>query len=311
MSPLPGRLNYHHLHYFWAVAREGSLTRAAKDLNVAQSALSTQIRQLETQLGQPLFERRGRRRVLTEAGRIALGYADTIVAAGNELLATLREGRRQARQVLRIGAVATLSRNFQRAFLAPFVGQPDVELVLQSGSLAEHLMRLEAHTLDLVLSNRRVQEDAETGWRCRRIARQQVSVIGPPRPGARFRFPEDLGGVPLLLPSRDSEIRTSFDLLCEQYGLRPIIAAEVDDMAMLRLLARDSGAVALVPAVVVRDELGSGLLEEYAVVPNLHEEFFAISMRRQFQHPLVADLLDRAGQDVLGEGESAGGTSES
>jgi LysR family transcriptional regulator, transcriptional activator of nhaA len=303
MPPLHARLNYHHLHYFWAVAREGSLTRAAKHLNVAQSALSTQIRQLETQLGQELFVRQGRGLALTEAGRIALGYADTIVSAGTELLATLREGRRETRQVLRVGAVATLSRNFQRGFLAPLVGQPDVELVLHSGSLAEHLVRLEAHTLDLVLSNRRVQEDAETGWRCRRIARQQVSVIGPPREGVPFRFPEDLAQVPLVLPSRDSEIRSAFDVLCEQYGLRVSIAAEVDDMAMLRLLARDSGAVALVPAVVVRDELRSGVLEEYAVVPNLYEEFYAISMRRQFQHPLVAPLLERAEVEVLAIGE--------
>lgn len=303
MPPLHARLNYHHLHYFWAVAREGSLTRAAKHLNVAQSALSTQIRQLETQLGQELFVRQGRGLALTEAGRIALGYADTIVSAGTELLATLREGRRETRQVLRVGAVATLSRNFQRGFLAPLVGQPDVELVLHSGSLAEHLVRLEAHTLDLVLSNRRVQEDAETGWRCRRIARQQVSVIGPPRGGVPFRFPDDLAQVPLVLPSRDSEIRSAFDVLCEQYGLRVSIAAEVDDMAMLRLLARDSGAVALVPAVVVRDELRSGVLEEYAVVPNLYEEFYAISMRRQFQHPLVAPLLERAEVEVLAIGE--------
>lgn len=303
MPPLHARLNYHHLHYFWAVAREGSLTRAARDLNVAQSALSTQIRQLETQLGQELFVRQGRGLALTEAGRIALGYADTIVSAGAELLATLREGRRETRQVLRVGAVATLSRNFQRGFLAPLVGQPDVELVLHSGSLAEHLVRLEAHTLDLVLSNRRVQEDAETGWRCRRIARQQVSVIGPPRDGVPFRFPEDLAHVSLVLPSRDSDIRSAFDVLCEQYGLRLSIAAEVDDMAMLRLLARDSGAVALVPAVVVRDELRAGILEEYAVVPNLYEEFYAISMRRQFQHPLVAPLLERAEVEVLAIGE--------
>jgi LysR family transcriptional activator of nhaA len=103
---------------------------------VAQSALSTQIRQLEAQLGQALFARQGRTLVLTEAGRIALAYADTIVGAGNELVATLREGRRRERQVLRVGAVATLSRNFQRGFLAPLVGQPDVELVLQSAPSA-------------------------------------------------------------------------------------------------------------------------------------------------------------------------------
>ncbi len=292
-------LNYHHLRYFRAVAREGNLTRAAKHLRVAQSALSTQIRQLEAQLGRALFARQGRSLVLTEAGRIALDYADTIVGAGNELVATLREGRRQQRQVLRVGAVATLSRNFQRGFLAPLVGQPDVGLVLHSGSLGELLARLEAHTLDIVLSNRRVQEDAETAWRCRRIARQQVSLVGPPRHGVPFGFPEDLAHVALVLPSRDSEIRGAFDVLCEQYALRVTIAAEVDDMAMLRLLARDSAAVALVPAVVVLDELRAGVLEEYAAVPNLYEEFYAITVRRQYQHPLVPPLLDRAAAAVL------------
>ncbi len=293
------QLNFHHLRYFRAVAREGNLTRAAAHLNVAQSAVSTQIRQLEAHLGQALFVRQGRTLVLTEAGRIALAYADTIVGAGNELVATLREGRREERQVLRIGAVATLSRNFQRGFLAPVVGREDVELVLHSGSLAELLGRLSAHTLDLVLSNRRVQEDAGTAWRCRRIARQQVSLVGPPRRGAPFRFPADLAEAPLILPGRDSEIRGAFDAICEQHGIRVAVAAEVDDMAMLRLLARDSAAVALVPAVVVVDELRSGVLEEYAAVPNLYEAFYAISVRRQYQHPLVRPLLEEAARSVL------------
>ena len=290
------RLNYHHLQYFRAVAHTGNLTRAAEQLHVAPSALSTQIRQLEAQLGQPLFTRQGKTLVLTEAGRIALGYADTIAEAGSELVATLREGKRREREVLRVGAVATLSRNFQRGFLAPLVGQPDVELVLHSGSLRELLARLEAHTLDLVLSNRRVQEDAGTAWRCQRIARQQVSLVGPPRSATvgAFRYPEDLATTPVLLPSRDSDIRHSFDLLCEQLGIRVNVAAEVDDMAMLRLLARDSDAVALVPAVVVIDELRSGVLAEYAAVPGVWEEFYAISVRRQWQHPLVGGLLERA-----------------
>lgn len=299
MKAQTSQLNYHHLLYFWAVANEGNLTRAARRLRVAQSALSTQIRQLEDALGQPLFDRQGRSLVLTEAGRIALGYAETIAAAGNELVATLREGRREARQVLRVGAVATLSRNFQRGFLGPLVGRPEVELVVHSGSLGELLPRLEAHTLDLVLSNRRVQEDARAPWRCRRIARQQVSLVGPPRDGVPFRFPADLADTPVVLPSRDSEIRTAFEVICEQHGLRLSVAAEVDDMAMLRLLARDSAAVALLPAVVVHDELLAGTLEEYAMVPDLHENFYAITVPRRFEHPLLPPLLARAGEAVL------------
>jgi LysR family transcriptional activator of nhaA len=301
-SRLP-TLNYHHLLYFWAVAREGHLTRAAAHLRISQSALSTQIRQLEARLGQPLFQRQGRQLTLTEAGRIALAYAEQIVGAGQELVATLAEGASSARQVVRIGAVATLSRNFQRAFVAPLLGAPDVSLVLQSGSLGELLARLRAHTLDVVLANRRVHEDAEHAWRCVRIARQQVSLIGHRRRGRAFRFPEDVAKVPLLLPSRDSELRNGFDVLCERAGIRPTVLAEVDDMAMLRLLARDLQAVALVPAVVVRDELRRGTLHEYCAVPDLYEEFFAVTVRRQFAPPLVRTLLERREADVLDSSE--------
>jgi LysR family transcriptional activator of nhaA len=295
------RLNYHHLHGFYAVAKEGRLTRAAQRLHVSPSALSTQIRQLEDALGQPLFERQARTLKLTEAGRVALGYAESIFAAGTELVSVVREGRRAQRQILRIGAVATLSRNFQESFLAPLLGRDDVELVLQSGSFADLLTRLRVHTLDLVLSNQRVRGSADEPWRCRRIAQQPVSLVGRPRARRRpFRFPEDLAERPLLLPGRDSDIRAGFDLLCEQLGVRYSIKAEVDDMAMLRLLARDADGVALVPSVVVRDEIKSGVLVEYAVVPDLFESFHAITVPRHFAPPLLRDLLARPQDEVLG-----------
>lgn len=296
------RLNFHHLHYFWAVAREGHLTRAAGQLNVSQSALSAQIKQLEDQLGQPLFTRQGRALQLTEAGRVALAYADTIFAAGSELVATLRDGQRLERQVMRIGSVATLSRNFQESFLKPLLLRTDVEMVLHSGSLTELLARLSVHTLDVVLSNSPVQADASHPWRCRRIARQPVSLVGRPRPaGQAFRYPQELAEVPLLLPGRGNEIRAGFDLLCEQAGLRCRVMAEVDDMAMLRLLARDTAGVALLPAVVVRDELRNGILQEYAVVPHLFESFYAITVQRHFEPPLLKALLGRNQADVLGK----------
>ena len=295
------RLNYHHLHYFWAVAKEGNLTRAAAQLHVSQSALSTQIKQLEDQLGQALFKREGRVLQLTEAGRVALTYADTIFETGNELTALLRDGKRLARQVLRIGGVATLSRNFQENFVKPLLQRDDVELVLQSGGLDELLTRLAVHNLDVVLSNRKVHADSQHPWRCRRIARQPVSLVGKPLgKGKTFRFPEQLAEQPLLLPGRDSDIRAGFDVLCEQLSLRYQVLAEVDDMAMLRLLARDSGNVALLPTVVVQDELKSGKLQEYCVVPQLHENFYAITVQRHFEPPLLKTLLRRSEAEVLG-----------
>jgi LysR family transcriptional activator of nhaA len=297
------RLNFHHLHYFWAVAKEGHLTRAAGQLNVSQSALSAQIKQLEDQLGQALFIRQGRALELTEAGRVALAYADTIFTAGSELLATLRDGQRLERQVLRIGAVATLSRNFQENFVRPLLSRTDVELVLHSGALSDLLARLSVHTVDVVLSNSPVKADAAHPWRCRRIARQPISLVGRPRrKGRAFRYPEELAEVPLLLPGRDNEIRAGFDLMCEQAGLRCKVLAEVDDMAMMRLLARDTDAVALLPAVVVRDELLSGALQEYAVIPHLFESFYAITVQRHFEPPLLKALLQRDASDVLKNG---------
>ena len=297
------RLNYHHLHYFWAVAKEGNLTRAATRLHVSQSALSVQIKQLEEQLGQPLFERRGRELRLTESGRMALTYAESIFATGAELMALFSEGWRAERQVLRIGAVATLSRNFQENLLRPLLVRDDVELMLHSAGLNELLARLRIHTLDLVLSNRRVHSSAEDPWRCRRIARQPVSLVGQPRPKRKaFRFPDDLATVPLLLPGRDSDIRAGFDLMCEQRGIRYRLRAEADDMALLRLLARDSDSVALVPTVVVQDELRSGRLAEYGVVPDLYESFYAITVQRHFEPQLLKELLQRGEADVLGGG---------
>ena len=292
------QLNFHHLRYFWAVSKDGNLTRAAKQLHVSQSALSTQIKQLEADLGQRLFQRTGRTLTLTEAGHVALSYAEGIFSSGNELIEVLRGRPLEERQILRIGAVATASRNFQENFIRPLLGRDDVDLVLVSGSLPELLSRLRVHSLDLVLCNQRVHASTSDPWRCRRIARQPVSLVG--RPSTRpFRFPDDLANVPLLLPGRDNETRLAFDLRCEQLGIRPRVRAEVDDMALLRLLARDSDSVALMPTVVAQDELGTGRLVELAVVPDLYENFYGITLQRRFEPPLISQLLARPDTDIL------------
>lgn len=288
-------LNYHHLRYFRAIAREGGLSAAARRLNVAPSALSIQLRTLEEALGHALFERTGRTLTLTEAGRIALDHAETIFRTGEELFARLK-GQAVAQKVLRVGAVATLSRNFQLALLRPLLGRTDVELVVRSGSLAELLAQLAAHTLDLVLSNAAVPRDAETPWQSLLLDQQPASLVGRARERRRrLRFPADLDGLPLLLPSRSSNLRAAFDLLVEQAGVRPRILAEVDDMAMLRLLARASPAVALVPPVVVRDELAAGTLRELCAVPGLTESFYAITLSRRFPNPLLGELISGLG----------------
>lgn len=286
------QLNYNHLRYFWAVAHAGNLTRTAEALNVSQSALSIQIQKLEAQLGHALFERRGKQLVLTEAGRIALDYADAIFTAGEELLGTLGGQDGTTRRVLRVGAVSTLSRNFQIAFLQPLLGRADVEVVVQSGNLGTLLPRLEAHRLDVVLTTVVPPRDAATPWVAHRIAEQPVGLVATPqRAGPEPSLAELLKREPVLLPTVESIIRSGFDALCDRLGLRPRIAAEVDDMAMLRLLARQDLGVAVVPPIVVKDELDAGLLVEVAWLPDLHETFYAVTLARRFPNPLLRSLL--------------------
>lgn len=286
-------LNYHHLRYFHTIAREGSLTKAARRLQISQSALSVQLRRLEESLGHSLFDREHKSLVLTEVGRLALDYAESIFRAGDELADVLQNQASGRRKLLRIGAVATLSRNFQLALLRPLLDRDEVELVIRSGSLRELLSQLHAHTVDLVLSNMPVRKDAETGWHSHLLDEQHVSLVARKTRGQQraFRFPEDLRGTPILLPSLESNIRSAFDLILDREGIRPVIAAEVDDMAMLRLLARESGALALVPRVVVRDELETGVLVEKHRFQEIKECFYAITPSRRFPNPLVKEII--------------------
>jgi LysR family transcriptional activator of nhaA len=286
------RLNYHHLRYFWAIAHERSLTRAAEHLNVSQSALSIQLRQLEEQLGHTLFNRSGKRLALTESGRITLDYADTIFRAGEELVSTLQGRGTAGRQVVRIGSVATLSRNFQLELLRPLLDRSDIEIVVRSGTLRELLVQLDAHTIDIVLANMPVPRDPQSRLYSHLVAEQPVSLVARPVRGKkRFRFPDDLRDTPLIVPSLQSNIRLAFDLLLEQAGIRPHIVAEVDDMAMLRLLARECSGVTLVPPVVVQQELEDRRLVERCRIPQIRESFYAITPSRRFPNPLLRDLL--------------------
>ncbi|WP_171208725.1 MULTISPECIES: LysR family transcriptional regulator [unclassified Ruegeria] len=286
-------LNYHHLRYFWAVAHDGNLTRTAQRLNLSQSALSVQIKQLEERLGHDLFERRGRQLHLTEAGRIALDHADAIFSTGQELVATLT-GSFQDRKALRVGALATLSRNFQIGFLRPILSRIDVEVILRSGSPTELLEGLETLNLDLVLMNRPPPDDSLTPFETHQIGEQEVSIVGTPeRLNPDRAIAELLAEQPFILPTTDSSVRTAFDAMASRLSVRPQIAAEVDDMAMMRLLAREDIGLALVAPIVVTDELNSGRLKEASDHPRIKEAFYAITLRRRFPNPLVQDLLER------------------
>ena len=285
-------LNLHHLRLFRAVATDGTLTGAARRLNLSQSALSTQIKALEAVLGHDLFERRGRGLVLTEAGRIALDHAEAIFRTADDLTATLREVGR-SRRALRVGALATLSRNFQMQFLRPLIGRADVDVVIQSGSQAELLRALDALALDVVLTNLAPAREAESPWLVHRLAEQPVSLVGTrarlgtsPRPVA-----EVLSTLPLVLPGPGTALRAAFDAVVARQDILPMIAAEADDMAMLRLLARGDAGVAVLPTIVVQDELATGLLVEAGRLEGMRETFYAVTRERRFPNPLLGPLL--------------------
>ncbi len=195
-----------------------------------------------------------------------------------------------------MGSAATLSRNFQLHWLRPLLARGDLPVVLHSGTLRELLAQLGAHQLDVVLANDAMPRDRTAGWHNTLVAQQSLSVVSARTRGRRrrFVFPDDLQGAPVLLPGAQGAVRAAFDRLLQAAGIVPHVLAEVDDMAMLRLMARETGALALVPPVVVADELRSGVLVERCSIPQLVESFYAITVPRRFPHPLLREMLAQA-----------------
>ena len=282
-------LNFHHLRYFREVAHEGNLTRAAERLNVSQSALSIQIKQLEERLAHPLFERVGRRLELTEAGRIVLDHADRIFETGDELLATLDQSS-GAHPPLRVGALSTLSRNFQLTFLRPALGNPDTDIVLRSGSEDELLADLAALNLDVLLSTQPPRLATGPEFIATKLAEQPVGLHGRPDRLHHRTLKDLLTHEAFILPTENS-IRAGFIGLANAMNITPRIAADVDDMAMVRLLAREGEGIAVAPAVVVQDELTAGRLATAPFPLDITESFFAITRKRSFPHPLLETLI--------------------
>ena len=296
-------MNYHHLRYFHEVATTGNLTRAAARLNVSQSALSTQIRQLEERLGHPLFERSGRQLVLTEAGGIALDHANRIFSAGEELVAAL-ERRDGAVPPLRLGAQSTLSRNFQLRFLRPIIADGAVDLILSSGNNSGLLDALQALALDIVLTTEAPPRDRFADLIAHRIAGQPVGLYGVADRLKHDSLRDLLAREPIVLPT-ESSIRTGFDSLIARLDVTPRIAAEVDDMAMIRLLTREGVGISAAPAVVLADEIENGIVQAAPFALNFTETFYAITARRSFPHPSLELLLRAADMSPTGDAAPA------
>lgn len=299
------QLNFHHLFYFWRVAKIGHLTDTAKQLHLSQSALSAQIKQLEERLGTPLFERQGRSLILTASGQMAFSYAERLFGLGQEMLGRL-QGHKDGQLQIRVGSVATMSRNYQENLLRPLLEDERVTLILESGLLAGLLDRLVTHQLDLVLANEPVATGPERPLICRFMGKQSISVVGPAQrwQGTRLKVPEDLDGLEIAVPGLHHDLRMQFEALCIAADVKPRIRAQVDDMAMLRLIARDSGWLTVLPEVVVQDELRLGTLVVVGQTDALQENFYAITTPQRDRIEPLDRLLTQT-QPLAGTAASA------
>jgi LysR family transcriptional activator of nhaA len=286
------RLNYHHLYYFWRVAVAGNLTNVAKELHISQSALSAQIKQFEHNMDVKLFELRGRRLNLTVHGHRVLAYAQDIFSKGEELESFLRKGSISEKQHLSIGVLTTLSRNFVESFISPLLANPDVSFSLTAKGMTNLLNDLANHELDLVLTNLPIGVDTKNPlWQTQLVSRQPLAIVGPKVNRIHDSFPTGYQNMRWVLPGQDTEIRAAFNSFCATWQYQPDVQAEADDMAMLRLLARDSGALVVLPPVVVKDEIEQGVLEVYQRLPNVYENFYAITAQRKFVPEVLLALL--------------------
>lgn len=286
-----GKLNYHHLNYFWQVAKQGNLTKAAERLYVSQSALSSQIAQLEHNMGVALFYRQGRKLVLTDIGHTTFSYADEIFRRGSELEALLLQGVQAKYQTIKIGMLATMSRNFIEGFVQPLINRPNTKYSLHAKGQDSMLNALANHQIDIALTNIEVSGADNQLWQCQLLAKQPIAIIGRPNLMLSNTFSDDYAEQNWILPVEDSPIRSAFDGFCARHQFKPNIVAEADDMAMLRLLTRDTDAIAVMPEVVVKDELLSGKLHSYMTLPNVFEYFYAVTVQRHLPNEVVSELM--------------------
>jgi LysR family transcriptional activator of nhaA len=290
-------LNYHHLQYFWTVAREGSVSAAARSLRIAQPTVSTQVKQLEEQLGERLFERSGRGLVLTEAGRVVFGYADEIFGLGRELVDTLR-GRPTGRPLrLSVGIADVVPKLVAWRLLEPVLALPDaVRLVCHEDRHDRLLAAMALYELDLVITDTPLGPGTRVKAFNHPLGESGVTFIGTralsaldPRP-----FPECLRDAPMLLPTENTTLRRGLDLFFEQLGLRPRVVGEFEDSALLKLVGEHGAGLFAVPTVIEDAVLSHPSLVVVGRTDAVRERFFAISPERRLKHPAVVAISQRA-----------------
>lgn len=290
-------LNYHHLRYFWAVAKEGTIAAACEKLHVAQPTISAQIRALENALGEKLFQRVGRYLTLTDTGQVVYRYADEIFSLGRELMDTL-QGRPTGSPVrFNVGVADVLPKLVAYRLLEPALKLPEtVRLFCHESTPAELLARLAIHDLDLVLSDSPIGPEAKVRAFSHLLGECGVSIFGTRELVAAYRrrFPASLDGAPFLLPTSSTSLRRSLDVWLDAEGIRPRIVGEFDDSALLKVFGQAGAGLFAAPDVIEQEVRRQYGVRVVGRLKSVTERFYAISVERKVKHPAVVAIAAAA-----------------
>jgi len=296
-------LNYHHLLYFWTVAREGSVTRAAGELRLGQPTVSTQIRTLEEALGEKLFTRVGRNLALTEVGRVVFRYADDIFSLGRELLDAVKD-RPTGRPILfQVGIADVIPKLIAYRLLRPaFELSAPVRLVCREGKPDRLLAELAVHDLDLVLTDAPLGPTHKVKAFNHLLGECELTFFGsaPLARAHRRGFPRSLHGAPVLLPTDNTTLRRALDQWFDTEGIRPVVMSECEDNALLDVFGAAGVGMFAAPAAIekeIRREYG---VEVIGRVGSVRERFYAISIERKLKHPAVVAIVEAAREKMFG-----------
>lgn len=283
-------LNYHHLYYFWTVCHEGGFTKASQKLRISQSAISEQVNRLEDSLGQKLIERTTRSFQLTENGNVALQYAEMIFGAGQELVDFMQHRPRKGKQLIRVGALGSLSRNLQARFLTPILNRKDVRFSLSVGDFKPLIRLLRDHQVDVILTTRPANEN-EAGELYTHLLMQSPLCIVSRTKMMKPKLDSILRNEQVFLPSTNLESRAEFDHFVESHGFTVELAGEVDDIALLRLLALSGKGVVVIPQMGVINDIESKSLFVIHEFKNIRQKYYAITRQKKFPNTLIAELV--------------------
>ncbi|MCP4805168.1 MAG: LysR family transcriptional regulator [Proteobacteria bacterium] len=294
-------LNYQYLRYFWTVAREGSVTAAAKRLHLAPSTVSAQVRLLQEELGHPLLERTGRGMLLTEHGEVVLRYADDIFALGEELLDVIRsDGRPRHAYRLKVGVATNLPKTVALRLLSPCLSLPDfpVHLVVSEDHAEPLIGAMSVHHLDLVLVDKAVAIGVGSQLESVRLGASGVSLMAAPAVAARHLvdFPRSLDGAPMLLPDSGSAMRRLLEIYFADAELRPHVVAEFADSALMKAFGRTGRGIFPVPSLVADEVAQEYGVVELGQIEGLAETFYAVLVPGRRANPAVSAILTSARQ---------------